>query len=122
MCLVSIHPMLLFIEITGYAKKLPKRCQYIPCYCSPLQFVLGLHGRWRVSIHPMLLFTDIIFNSCHKFYNVSIHPMLLFTYEERREYDKNNVSIHPMLLFTRYFSDLRNDSINVSIHPMLLFT
>ena len=33
---VSIHPMLLFTWVLYFYKQLKKKCQYIPCYCSPL--------------------------------------------------------------------------------------
>ena len=75
---ISIHPMLRFIQWPVKSQKGGNQFQYIPCYG-----LSGCHYGWynthnRISIHPMLRFILIGLTKQVPVLIISIHPMLRF--------------------------------------------
>ena len=96
---VSIHPMLLFIDICKNNYVFVYEFQYIPCYSLS---ITKLARRME----------EICFNTSH----VTLYLLFSDCYLAG-----NHVSIHPMLLFIRWTHGCWWLSHYVSIHPMLLF-
>ena len=97
---ISIHPMLLFIDISSSYPVVLCLFQYIPCYCLSIGVTTSQQMLESFQYIPCYCLS----RSKHK-------PHML----------RNSISIHPMLLFILPLSVLIEYPLLISIHPMLLF-
>ena len=79
---ISIHPMLLFIEVTAQTMSRSSynfNTSHVTVY--HFAFII-LPFCIEISIHPMLLFISVSSLQCHNITPISIHPMLRFIMQE----------------------------------------
>ena len=118
--IVSIHLMLLFIELRKQLKKAKEGFQYISCYSlseSPSDYKFER----RVSIHLMLLFIHsgwLQEEMEKRFQYISCYSL---SFRRWCGSVLGRVSIHLMLLFIGIPAGIQKRRIKVSIHLMLLF-